>query len=205
MKIMRVWITTAAFVLGVAACKPGGATTTPEPKDSSGGDAAAVAGGPLDGVACVGSIAAAPTGAAAPGDRAAADAVLQKALGVTDAGSLCAGQVFQAAAPIKVYRVWNSEKEYTQMGGFWSLDPPAGPREAYREANAVCEEWSPLDRLIVCEIKVGALFVVGPGQSAACKVGASYPKSATNQVFIPNDGRKGEIFVENCEPTSTWP
>ena len=91
------------------------------------------------------------------------------------------------------------------MGGWWSFDPPSGTREQYREQNAVCEEWSKLDRLIVCEIKVGALFVVGPGQSATCKVGPSYPKSATNQVFIPNDGRKNEIFVDNCEQKGNWP
>ena len=194
--------------MGLASCKTGSATTSPEPKaspDVAAADPAALVGGPIDGIACVGTIVAAPEGAKAAGDRAAAEAVLQKSLGATDAGSLCTGQVFEAAAPIKVYRVWNSEKEYTQMGGWWSFDPPSGTREQYREQNAVCEEWSQLDRLIVCEIKVGALFVVGPGQSAACKVGPSYPKSATNQVFIPNDGRKNEIFVDNCEQKGNWP
>lgn len=208
---MRSWHVSAfaaVLLVGVVSCKPSGPTTAPIERDGPGmgdnGPGAAV-GGPLDGIACVGSIAAPPPGARPVDDSPAAGAVLQKSLGATDAGSLCTGQVFEAAAPIKVYRVWNSEKEYTQMGGWWSFDAPSGTREQYREQNAVCEEWSKLDRLIVCEIKVGALFVVGPGQSATCKVGPSYPKSATNQVFIPNDGRKGEIFVERCEQLGDWP
>lgn len=189
------------------ACGPKGETRAPDTGGPgvAGPSAAPLQAGPIDGVACVGSVDAPPAGAEPVQDKAVADDLFKRALGADGAGSLCAGQVFRASAPLKVYRVWNSEKDYTQLGSWWSFSPPPATRERYREENAICEEWSLLDRLVVCDVKVGTSFVLGPGQSATCKSGPSYPKSATNQVFIPNDGRQGLIFVENCEQRGPWP
>ena len=54
-------------------------------------------------------------------------------------------------------------------------------------------------------MKVGARFVVGPGQSARCADGKEYAKSAVNQVFIPNDTREQRVYVEHCENLGDWP
>ena len=131
--------------------------------------------------------------------------LLADAIADTDSGKLCMGAVYRVETSFKVYRVWNSEKDYTQRGTWWSLDRPVGPRETYRRDNAICEDWSLLDRLVVCNIQVGAGFVMGPGQSVACKVGDSHPKSAVNQVYIANDGRNDRYFVESCEVLGAWP
>lgn len=189
----------------LVACGPKAETRPPEGGGAQPPAVAPLQAGPLDGIACVGSVDAPPAGAEPLQDKAVAEDMFKRALGADGAGSLCTGQLFRATAAIKVYRVWNSEKDYTQFGSWWSFAPPTAPRERYREENAICEDWSLLDRLIVCDMKVGTNFVIGPGQSATCKVGPSYPKSATNQVFIPNDGRNDLIFVENCEQKGPWP
>ncbi len=156
--------------------------------------------GPVDEVACVGSIDAVPEGA-----KEVADEDLAKsAIDATDKGKLCMTRVYETVTPIKVYRVWNSQKTYTELGKWWSFAKPAGPVDTYREQNAICPEWSDLDRLSVCEIKVGAKFAVGPGQSAQC-TSKRYEKSPMNQVFIPNDTREGKVFVDHCEQLGAFP
>ena len=154
----------------------------------------------VDGVACVGSVQSPPVGAVESSDPA----LLQKSLGASGEGKLCEGKVFMADKSITVYRVWNSEKRYTQYGSWWSFDLPRGPKLAYREENGICPSWSALDRMSSCTIKVGAKFVVGPGQSASCKQ-VTYEKSAVNQVYIPNDTRVGQVYVENCTDGVAWP
>jgi hypothetical protein len=156
--------------------------------------------GPVDGIACVGSIDAAPEGA-----KEVADEVLAKsAIDETGKGKLCMTRVYEVTAPIKVYRVWNSQKSYTELGKWWSFSKPVGPVASYREQNAICPEWSELDRLSVCELKVGAHFALGPGQSATCNE-AKYEKSPVNQVFIPNDTREQKVFVDHCEQLGAFP
>lgn len=132
-------------------------------------------------------------------------ALLATAVGQPGEGKLCTGQVFEATAPVTVYRVWTAAKDWSQLGGWWSFDEPVGPVEAYREANAICPEWSDLDRVSRCTVKVGARIVVGPGQSATCEGGLGYAASAVNQVFIPNDTRIEQVFVEDCTPGEVWP
>ena len=131
--------------------------------------------------------------------------LLTMALGKPGEGKLCAGQVFEATAPVTVYRVWTAAKDWSQLGGWWSFDVPQGPVDAYREANAICPEWSDLDRVSSCTIKLGAHVVVGPGQSATCEAGLGFAASAVNQVFIPNDTRIDQVFVEDCTPGEAWP
>jgi hypothetical protein len=183
-------------IVVLAACKG----DSPGPTTAGG---AVVAG--IDGVACVGAIDEAPAGAVREEDPAIVQALLDQALGATDKGNLCAGQVFRATAPITVHRVWNSEKEYTQLGTWWTFTAPAGTREAYQKDYIICDGWSRLDRVVACKIKVGANFVVGPGQSVHCDAGASHVKSAKNQVFIANDGQNKVIHVDDCEPVRPWP
>lgn len=134
-------------------------------------------------------------------------ALLQQALGAPGKGNLCTGKVLEATKAVTVYRVWNKAKPYTQLGRWWSFSTPKGPVDAYRAANAICAEWSDLDVVSECRLKIGAHVVVGPGQSATCAK-TSYPPSATNQVFIPNDTRdpaNQKVFVEGCSAGAAWP
>jgi hypothetical protein len=156
--------------------------------------------GPVDGVACVGNIDPIPEGAKEITDEPLAKSAIDE----TGKGKLCMTRVFEVVAPIKVYRVWNSQKSYTELGKWWSFSKPAGPVDTYREQNAICPEWSDLDRVSVCELKVGAHFAVGPGQSAAC-TSTKYEKSAVNQVFIPNDTREQKVYVDHCEQLGAFP
>ncbi len=154
-----------------------------------------------EGPACTGVIGPPPAGL-----RAVYDPVLRmSAIGKAGAGKLCVGQVYEVTEPVTVYRVWTADKAYTQYGGWWSFANPEGPVDAYREANAICPEWSNLDVMSSCTVKVGARIVIGPGQSATCEGGAAYPQSAVNQVFIPNDTRVDKLFVEACTPGAPWP
>lgn len=155
---------------------------------------------PLDGQTCTGYIDPAPAGSM-PTDDAA---LMQAALGKTGDGKLCAAQTLEATQPITVYRVWNQAKDYTEYGGWWSLTRPMGPPDEYREENAICPEWSDLNQLSVCTIKVGAHFAMGPGQSAQCMM-MIYGKSAVNQVYIPNDTRNSKVYVEGCMRLGAWP
>ena len=150
--------------------------------------------------ACVGAVDAPPQGIVETED----EQLLSEALGEEDAGKLCMGEVFSVSAPVKVYRVWNSEADYTLYGRWWSFDEPKGPREAYRKANDICEEWSPLDVMSSCTLKVGAKIVMGPGQSVKCENGG-YPKSPVNQVYVPNDARNNLLYVEDCSEARPWP
>nr|WP_245635063.1 hypothetical protein [Marinobacterium profundum] len=154
----------------------------------------------IDGVACVGQINSPPPGLAVVSD----DALLQEALGASGAGELCAGQVLMAQQPVTVYRVWDSARDYTRYGSWWSFQVPVGPRLQYREDNSICPSWSELDRMSACTLKVGAKLVVGPGQSAQCKQ-MIYAKSAVNQVYIPNDARNNVLHVADCSEGVVWP
>ncbi len=155
---------------------------------------------PLDGQICTGFFDAAPAGTKPTEDAA----LLQMALGKAGEGKLCAGQALETTQAVSVYRVWNLAKDYTEFGSWWSMERPMGPTDEYREANAICPEWSELNQLTVCTLKVGAHFVMGPGQSAQCMM-MMYGKSAVNQVYIPNDTRAGKVYVENCMRLGAWP
>lgn len=150
---------------------------------------------------CVGEIITPPAGLVESSDAT----LLASAIGAPEAGKLCKGKVFVAEKAVTVYRVWDSAKSYTLYGGWWALDLPKGPRDEYRVKNDICPEWSPLNIMSSCTIKVGAKVVIGPGQSAKCADGSVIPASATNQVYIPNDSRNNVLFVENCTPGTVWP
>ncbi len=174
------------------------AATNPSTRGQGAATARAPAPGPI---VCVGAMAEPPEGARAVHDPA----LLESALGADGQGKLCAGAVFEATRPVTVYRVWQRDRAYTELGRWWSLDRPEGSREAYRQRNAICAEWSALDVWSRCELRAGARFVMGPGQSARCEGGAVLPRSETNQVYIDNDARQGRVYVDRCAQLGAWP
>lgn len=149
---------------------------------------------------CVGEVVKPPEGLREVQD----DALLASALGQPGKGALCKGKVFQADQPVTLYRVYDASKSYTLYGRWWSLEAPQGPRSQYQQQNAICPEWSPLNVVSACRLKVGSRVVIGPGQSAQCAA-SSIPASAVNQVYVPNDSRNNVLFVENCTEAQAWP
>lgn len=154
----------------------------------------------LDGVACVGEVQNPPGKVIQITDPV----LLKQAMGASEKGGVCAAKVFQIDQPVRVYRVWDSSKSYTQLGRWWALTKPVGPKDAYRKDYAICPSWSALDHLVACDIKPGTAIVMGPTQSAACEDGI-YPKTGLNQVFIPNNPSAKQILVENCQDEGVWP
>ncbi|TKC86789.1 hypothetical protein FAZ69_19245 [Trinickia terrae] len=136
------------------------------------------------------------------------DTLLKQVVQPAGKGGLCDAKVFKVAQPLTVYRVWDQANQNSQYGRWWSFNPPAGPVGTYRAANAICPEWSALNRVKQCRLKVGAEIVIGPGQSALCSNNLTYPQSATNQVFVPNDTRDPKnlkLDVGDCLADAAWP
>ena len=154
----------------------------------------------MDGVPCVGEVENPPGAALETSDPA----LLKQAMGASEKGGVCAAKVFQIEKSVRVYRVWDSSKSYTQLGRWWALTKPVGPKDTYRKDYAICPSWSALDHLVACDIKPGTAIAMGPTQSAACEDGI-YPKTGLNQVFIPNNAAVKQIFVENCRDEGVWP
>jgi hypothetical protein len=130
--------------------------------------------------------------------------LLQSAIGSDLEGKLCEGKVLRAKAPVKVYRVWDKEKPYSAYGRWWSLEEPKASKDEYRKKNNICPEWSKLNVMNHCELKVGTKIVVGTGQSAQCN-GLILDRSPENQLYVPNDTSNNLLLVENCSPAMNWP
>ena len=155
---------------------------------------------PQQSSSCVGDVITPPVGLQLSAEQPPAGTI-----GAPKAGALCTGKVFVAMQPVRVYRVWDAAKPYTQYGKWWSFDAPKGPRDTYRLNNAICPEWSPLNQVSSCTLKVGTQVVVGPGQSAECADKTLLPAAATNQVYVPNDSLHNVVAVENCSAATAWP
>lgn len=132
-------------------------------------------------------------------------ALLARAVGRLNEGKLCEARVFEATQAITVYRVSQADRANREPGRWWSLERPSGTREGYRAANVICADWSALDVLAQCEIRVGARFVVGNGQSVRCTDGTILAQSEGIQVYIDNDTREGRVLVERCQSLGAWP
>ena len=156
---------------------------------------------PLAATACEGPISELPAGAR----RVEDPGLLALAVGPPEGGKLCAGAVFEAERPLIVYRVWQRDRPASERGRWWTLERPTGTRASYRAENVICPEWSAPDALTRCELRAGARFVMGPGQSTRCVDGGRLAGAAHNQVFIDNDARVGRVHVERCEPLDGWP
>lgn len=150
---------------------------------------------------CIGSILPTPPGLVVTTDTE----LLQQALGAPGEGKLCQGQVMIAEAPVLVYRVWDQAKPYSLYGSWWSFEKPLTQREQYRRDNAICPEWSALDIVSVCQIKIGSKLVIGTGQSADCQGDTDLPTSPVNQVYLPNHQQQNQIQVEQCSLGEPWP
>lgn len=150
---------------------------------------------------CAGTIAAPPPGIIPTDDPA----LLQLAVGEPNQGKLCTGQVLIANKAVLVYRVWDQARPGSLYGSWWSFQQPTGDREQYRIDNAICPEWSALDVVSVCLIKIGSKLVIGPGQSARCSDELTYPPSTVNQIYLPNNLQQNMLQVENCSAGTPWP
>ena len=155
----------------------------------------------IDGIACAGSVASSVEGLAESDNPP----LLAKAQMQTGKGGVCSARVFAATAPVVLYRVFDASKPYTKFGGWWSLKRPGNSKAEYRAANAICPEWSNLDRVVSCEIRPGTQVVLGTTQSVACADGSVYSKTAETQVFVANDSRAGIIHVGACSEEASWP
>lgn len=119
-------------------------------------------------------------------------------------GGLCSGATYVARKPVRVWRLWDGSRPWTAYGGWWALGAPLPPRERYREAHAICPDWSALDRLIVCELKPGAVVAIGPTQSADCGA-ARLPPTAHTQVYVQNQAASERVDMAQCLDGGTWP
>lgn len=114
------------------------------------------------------------------------DDLLNQALGKPLQGGLCQGKVYTVQKNIRLYRSWNSTNPGSKLGVWWSFFPPQGAIEDYRKEYEICYQWSPLDRLVSCELKAGRQVVIGNGQSAECSPYLTYPTSPGKQIYVPD-------------------
>lgn len=155
----------------------------------------------IDGVACVGMVGTMPAGLAA----ASNDELMKQARLATDKGGVCTARVWVVQQPVKVYRVYDSSRSYSQFGRWWALSKPTGSRDVYRAEYGICPTWSGLDHLVSCTLKPNTQIVVGTTQSVDCGDAAHtvYPKTANLQVYVPN--APNDVRVENCQDEGAWP
>ncbi len=155
----------------------------------------------VDGIPCVGTVGNSVDGLT----ESTNPSLLGKAQMPSGKGGVCSAKVFTVTAPVVLYRVFDAGKPYTKFGGWWSLKRPGSSKADYRADNAICPDWSNLDRVTQCEIRPGSQVVLGTTQSATCADGSLYAKTAVIQVFVPNDGRAGIIHVGACADDASWP
>jgi hypothetical protein len=189
--MVRARPTVCGFVAAIAAAA---CSVLPMPKPAD--EAPSHAG--IDGVACVGNVAALPAGLTEQPD----EGLLREAQGASGKGNICFGRVFVVRESVQVHRLWEEQRQ-NMHGQWWTFTVPQGSRESYREAHAICRSWNALDRAVSCTLKPGTRIVVGPGQSADCEE-KTYPKSAVNQVYVPSNRGSADVPVENCS-TQPWP
>ncbi len=113
--------------------------------------------------------------------------LLAKAVGAPGAGGLCKGEVRRTTkvgttkVEVSVYRLYGGEA--VQFGLWWAFGPPKGTAATYRAIYDICTEWNALTEAVICPLPIGALVVVGPGQSADCTTEPlKLPASPANQV-----------------------
>ena len=155
----------------------------------------------IDGVPCVGSTTAPASGVV----ESTNPTLVSRAQLKSGAGGVCSAKVYAVTEPVVLYRVFDASKPYTQFGTWWSLKKPEGTKADYRVANAICPEWSPLDRVVTCEVRPGTQIVLGTTQSATCADGSILAKTADIQVMVPNDGRAGIVHTGACRDEAPWP
>ncbi len=105
--------------------------------------------------------------------------------------------------PVKIYRVWNKAKPYTQLGRWWSFSVPKGPVDDYRKNNAICLEWSQRRASVVW---IG-YYSAAPTTSFSAASSTIPVKNATTFPSRPITTRLGSFSTPYCIearfPTST--
>ncbi|MFQ3219577.1 MAG: hypothetical protein ACJAUL_001853 [Paraglaciecola sp.] len=117
-------------------------------------------------------------------------------------GKLCQGQVYQAndGEKITVYRAWNSRNSYTRLGSWWAANKPAGKTSDYQTNYEICYIWSPLDKMVQCDLKPGTKVVIGTGQSTFC---APPPPAKYPSTYILEVSAKKQVYIENTADVVT--
>ncbi len=146
----------------------------------------------IDGIACTLPDAPLPVALRALPEQA----VPLAAEGASGHGGICRGRVYEVREPLEVHRLSDATRA-SPLGPWWALRPPAGSRDAYREAYAVCRAWNALDIAITCTLKPGTRVVVGSGQSADCAE-RTYPKSPVHQVYLPVNAQLDALPLQDC-------
>lgn len=142
------------------------------------------------------------------GFAAVEDAALRaQVLGNPGEGRLCSAALLEAREAVPVWRLYNRADAHSQLGRWWLLERPAEPVASLRERLAVCPEWSPLDALVECRLRVGARVALGPGQSVQCTGGRHFDASPALQLYVPNDTRSTPqvVLVEDCHERDAPP
>lgn len=148
----------------------------------------------IDGEACVGELPQAIAGL----ERTTNNSLLRKAQRRSSEGGMCLAAVYQVQSPVTLFRVYRDSPTAREPGVWWSMTLPQESLDEFRRDNGICPEWGAKDRLIRCEVVSGSLIVVGTTQSQSCENGLQLPKSATLQVFVPNDDRKRIVHTGSC-------
>ncbi|TAN49948.1 MAG: hypothetical protein EPN21_10115 [Methylococcaceae bacterium] len=123
------------------------------------------------------------------------ESLLSRAVGDVNKGGLCQGKVYVAKnnVTIPVYRAWNSADPSSRLGKWWAFNLPDGKIAQYRNDYEICHEFSPLDKLIRCNLKANAKIVIGTGQSMKCDSHLTYHASAVRQIYIEIDEKSPAV------------
>ena len=104
-----------------------------------------------------------------------------------------------------VYRMYTKDGARLNKAGpmspWWTMFPPAGNKNVYMEANAICPSENDLNIMIKCELNVGAEFCVGQTESRNCP-GGPIRRANVNiyQTYIDGLYRKQVFEVTGLAP-----
>lgn len=123
--------------------------------------------------------------------------LLARALRAPGQGGLTQGLAFRTTVARTVYRIVRRNAQ-NEPGAWWTLEPPTGTRDAYRAQFGICVEWNTLEVLERCTLEPGAHVIAGPGQSATCTGGPSYPVSPSIQWYVANRAPEDRARFTHC-------
>lgn len=118
-------------------------------------------------------------------------------------GGVCDARAFRVNGTPTIYRAYNGTNPSSKLGEWWALEEPSGPVSAYRRDYQICYQWSPLDRLVKCTLRVGTKVVLGTGQSAACSEYLSYSTSASVQLYLA-DAKADAVDCAEFDAIMSW-
>ena len=117
--------------------------------------------------------------------------LLNEALGGTDEGKLCQGQVYRSkeASQVTVFRAWNSANPNSEFGNWWAFEKPSGEIAKYRSDYEIWYQWSSMDKLIRCTLVINNMKYARVGVlpnviKASAKANISFFVQAIKMVVI---------------------